>query len=156
MREILFRGKRADTGTWVNGFYEKYNDRTLITCESDRVNSGGYPIRQFNDVSPETVGQYTGLTDKNGTRIFEGDIVADHYFPKKIGVVTFGTGSFDSGIYKYNGWTLKDISGKVDHNELYLYEDDINQYEVIGNIYDRPCWLTGPNFVEDANANITD
>lgn len=71
MREILFRGKRVDNGEWVEGYYSPVN--IPITGNMGHfINVGGY---RAVEIDPETVGQFIGLTDKNGVKIFVGDIV---------------------------------------------------------------------------------
>ena len=72
MREILFRGKRVENGKWVDGDLVK-RDKSFYVLQSD---SDDY---ECNEVIPETVGQYTGLDDKYGVKIFEGDVVRTHF-----------------------------------------------------------------------------
>lgn len=133
MREILFRGIRKDNGEWVEGFYAR-----LYDCKknySHRIYTGyaktdcGDFYPDFFEVIPETVGQYTGLTDRNGKKIFEGDIVAGAVYwlerPKN-GLVAFRDGSF--GLIWHRG----------DVEQFNPFTSMCNiEYEVIGNIHDN-------------------
>lgn len=134
MREILFRGKRVDNGEWAFGYLFKCWGRCYLLWGMN----GDNPIKE--EVYPETVGEYTGLTDKNGKKICEGDIVElddRNYDIKWRAVVEFGN---PNGNYTW-GWQLKPI-GKVDINTDILcwveMEDTGAFCEVIGTIYDNP------------------
>lgn len=74
MREILFKAKRLDDGKWVEGYYQKRkdifeNDEHLIFC------CKGYHVWEYAKIDQKTLCQYTGLTDKNGNKIWENDVV---------------------------------------------------------------------------------
>lgn len=135
MREVLFRGKRSDNGEWVEGvpFFEEnrcYIIEDLFICNEYACTGAVNSM-----VIPETVGQFTGLTDKNGKKIFEGDIVAGaaHWLERtKNGAVDFREGSF--GLVWYRG----DIETFNPFTSLCNVE-----YEVIGNIHDNPELLKG-------------
>ena len=121
MREILFRGKRDGDGEWVMGDRAGYSDYVMIW---DLIDKGvGYLV------DPATVGQFTGLTDKNGKKIFEGDILRD--------------GLGDDGVVTYFE-SIASFKYQVGNEVWNLNEGDPNrstqlQYtEIIGNIHDTP------------------
>ena len=128
MREILFRGKRMDNGEWITG--DLVHDRRVKTNEPVLCiwyfDSDGKA--QQEDVEQETVGQYTGLTDKNGKKIFEGDILEldgeDGFFEVEY--------DDDRAMFVTNG----------DYTTFY-FDNLWNEVEVIGNVYDNPELMGG-------------
>ena len=136
MREILFRGKTPsqdkhfDDGEWVQGFYTCFNgkEHRIYSGYSETDCGDYYP--DWCNVRPETVGRYTGLTDKNGKKIFEGDIV-EYARDEEIGEIAYHE-SEAMFVVEFDTW-LTDF----DH----MYGKDL---EVIGNIHDTPELLRTP------------
>ena len=116
MREILFKGKRVDNGEWTEGYLFKSWDKVFLLWGM----TGDSP--NMEEVKPETVGQYTGLTDKNGKKIFEGDILLKGF--EKV-LVKWNADQCRWGIYSNN----YEICGFNESTQGY--------FEVIGNIYDN-------------------
>ena len=138
--EILFRGKRVDNGEWVEGFYvnvpEHYKPEMSGKSYIVSINNG-----LFFEVVPETVGQFTGLADKNGKKIFEGDIVKYNLWDDKFDYCEVKFGYFYAAMDSYNGgpalgFYLADINGKAD--DIGFFENLYKFVEVIGNIHDNP------------------
>lgn len=150
MRE--YRGQRADNGEWVYGFY--FEDIGCFIKEKlSSISTNTYLVK------PETVGQHIGLTDKNGKKIFEGDIfkfsdeIFESYYTscgteynswevENYGVVGFceDTGRFDFVEYKFNE-NLVEADLHENHDiEFYEFVSDL---EIIGNLHDNPELLKG-------------
>lgn len=127
MREILFIGKRVDNGEWVVG---DLIHRQIWKCSLTiiRVSDDGFDHYEEYEVIPETVGQFTGLTDKNGKKIFEGDIIAKGF---ELYEVRWNPEQVRWGIYSGN----YEVAGFTKFSEPY--------FEVIGNIYDNKELLNG-------------
>lgn len=147
MRELLFKGKAKGTGEWISGGYiqraeAKYyfkKDQELIHryIASDRTTYFGLPSElTIHEVESSTICQYTGLTDKNGKKIFEGDIVR---YGEICGEVKFGLHESNWQICKYNqGFYIEFPEESLYRKELGYWE---NKVVVIGNIYDSPKLL---------------
>nr|DAL22989.1 MAG TPA_asm: YopX protein [Caudoviricetes sp.] len=141
MREILFKAKRIDNGEWVEGYYYKISETTYCFKEDyerkpvpehhyilqERMTDWGLPNQMVQiEIDPETLCQYTGLTDKNGNRIWENDIIQ---YENITAPVRFGFHDLGYGFY-------------VDFlRETYLREE-LGYWRtkviVTGNIFDNP------------------
>ena len=144
MRDILFRGKRHDNGEWVHG-----NLFLSDTYYGTYILAGSRIVTIDWDVDPSTVGQYTGLKDKNGKRIFEGDIIRTHYANTRkndfIEQVVFHNGRFCS-LYKIPGPGNGKIWANLPDGVPHLPQDKtpyMEWCEVMGNIHDNPELLEG-------------
>lgn len=152
MRKILFRGRRIDNGEWVSSgniiqfnpenseeliFIPGVNERCTCTHD-DQDNILSFESGVFYKVDPSTVGQFTGLTDKSGKRIFEGDIIECW----SEGVMARGTVQQNKGglWIIYPAWQKRIMWG------LCPSADCSTDVEIIGNIHDNP------ELVEVANA----
>lgn len=124
MREILFRGKHMHVcpenkhldGTWVEGYL----------ADENHINDGKCEFL----IDPESICQYTGLIDKNGKKIWEGDILEGHLddkFPEDV--------TREKVIWHENGWKTEE-PGCVDKE--YFDEFDAENFEVVGNVFDNP------------------
>ena len=138
MREILFRGKRTDNGEWVQGYPCRYG---WTGKEKDYIIPDYASALYTAEIDPETIGQYTGLTDKNGKKVFEGDIVKCRDIYNDIeftAVVEFGN---PNRAYNW-GWQLRIIDGDEYINpDILLWvdmEDTGAICEVIGTVRDNP------------------
>ena len=139
MREILFRGKSTKTNQWIYGGFHIWEKRQVCVFGNDRLKddeiSCVITVNSFADwnmprtmqaveVIADTVGQYTGLTDRNGNKIFEGDIVNILTENEEIGVIVYEDGGFIVRADKFSVDFINNING--------------TDVEVIGNKYDNP------------------
>lgn len=136
MRKILFRGKSRYTGVWVEGYFSMEVGRIpyLQWLEYD----GYYHEEAVEEcaVILDTVGEYTGLTDKNGKKIFEGDIVDVLYNPRYGGVAKQRIG-IRKVVFEDGCFMMEDDEGCHLH---FIVNEDVT---VVGNIHDNPELLEG-------------
>lgn len=159
MRDILFRAKGRDGEGWREGYYwrtnettycftgdyKKFPDNTKHYLLFDEMTDWGLPNHKYRmDIDPETLCQYTGLTDKNGRKIFEGDIVKCQELKSNGNILEYASEVFwDDGCWMVHEGTYCDV-------ELYLFDGRPNkipltEIEVIGNTFDNPELLSQLN-----------
>ncbi len=179
-REILFRGKRKDNGEWVYGYplidTAPCSLKAKGACVCPHDGSQAYiiswddPYHEYNyvDVIPETIGQYTGLTDKNGAKIFEGDFLGtrteenDYVYLVVYGLVECSGYGFGVEGVILDDSSYADYSGELCPLNKFL-EDHVPMM-VIGNVHDSPkvescrwrnaeCGLDYPDLLEGGAGN---
>lgn len=128
MREILFRGKSLKDNEWTEGYYCRYG---WTEKEKDYIIPDYASALYGVEVDSNTIGQYTGLTDKNGTKIFEGDIVR---YGDTIHKVVFE---------QRNGTAYFGLVYSPIETLPFGHYQDLQQLEVIGNIYENPELIGG-------------
>lgn len=148
-REILFKAKRKDNGEWVEGFYfcmvhddGRHVHHFIMPLRSDL--SLGTSIEKIQvEIDINTLCQYTGLTDKNGNKIWENDIVKYH-FGEEVAPIRFGEyqSCFDSAKTAHIGFYVDWNNNKALRKDLGYWVNMID-CNVIGNIFDNPELLGG-------------
>ena len=135
MREILFRGKRVDNGEWIQGDIVQFPVHGVVRIVEQE------PSYKDAEVDSDTVGQFTGLTDKNGRKIFEGDIIHLEYSQVFFGGMYFG--EYTAEVSYKEGCFITDGMNNGDEIETPLSGFDNDELEIIGNIHDNPELLGG-------------
>lgn len=133
MRETLFRGKDTESGEWLYGWVFGEKDKSIVEINTKYVSEYGVDAYHASPVIPETVGQYTGLDDKNGVKIFEGDVL--HWASHWGWYVGYENGAF-------RRIPLNDIQS-MNWEHYPLERKGLETWEVIGNIHDNPELVGG-------------
>lgn len=142
MREILFRGKSIMRGDWVYGYLNQHRGNIRYDCDCEPIADGCYYINDWQakidtgmygqdyKVDPNTIGQFTGLTDRNGTKIFEGDIIGlDHPYNGK---------TIHAVVQDGCGWNLSNFYASCFDCPGCAFSEGTKYMTVVGNIYDNP------------------
>nr|DAG19713.1 MAG TPA: YopX protein [Caudoviricetes sp.] len=129
----LFRAKRIDNGEWVEGCYAECNGKTFIginiSIYGDIFEVFCTPVIRWFEVDPKTLCQFTGFYDKNGKRIWKNDILMAHLdesYPEDA--------TYETVEWGFAGWVTYE-AGSADRQ--YLDEFDLENFEVVGNIFDN-------------------
>ena len=155
MREILFRGKRIDNGEWVEGYYVKaldmYDKEIHVIFDTTTTFYSCGETSGFELVAPETICQYTGLTDKNGKKIWEGDILMGHGNREDLVKVVYGefpviNAESLEAVDKVIGWHYEVIpTDALSKCEPFCLPMPLTEeyaktckFEVVGNVFDNP------------------
>lgn len=146
-REILFKAKRLDNGEWVEGYLFFIVDTPYIICDGETMCMDGENTdlyaTEWYEVDEKTISQYTGLIDKNGNKIWEGDVY-EYWGPKERFVVRYGTYTHSNTEFKntnigfYADWQIETTMRK--DLLFWVKNRDIN---LIGNIFENPELLEG-------------
>ena len=142
MREILFRGKSIKRGEWIYGYLNQHRGNIRYDCDCEPIADGCYYINDWQTkidtgmygqnykVDPSTIGQFTGLTDKNGVKIFEGDIIEfDHPYNGK---------SIHAVVQDGCGWNLSNFYASCFDYPGCAFSEGTKYMTVIGNVHDNP------------------
>lgn len=137
MREILFKAKSLDSGKWVEGYFvkNKKEQTDLSSCIFTDIDCVFPECFEFEEIDENTLCQYTGMTDKNGNKIWENDILESHYddlFPDDV--------TISKVVWDTNRWAVQNAYS-LDIEDL---DDFVCGYgEVAGNVFDNPELLKG-------------
>ena len=140
MREILFRAKRTDNGEWVEGYYAMMGKGNLIrhyivqNCALTGLFEDPEDNMYFNDVEidPETISQYTGKSDEDGKKIFEGDIVGF------IDLYSTESGYSESSCLGEVVWSEEECCFHVTNRLSAESWEVLDECKVVGNVFDNP------------------
>ena len=145
MREILFKGKKKDNGEWIEGYLLDGGMPGEKRIFIGKLVIGKWTVMadEFDEVDPDTICEYTGLTDKNGKKIWESDIISyqrdndDCPFPNKDTKKRFGK-VFYQGFRSTFAIGMGKNGSKSINDDLWKYVQNGNRVEVIGNQFDNP------------------